>query len=127
MNFRFSVVMKGLLGLVLVPFFVNANVLEEVVVTAQKREQNLSDVGISITAFTGKQVKELGFTNTIDVVSMTPGFNYTVPNAEGRRQFIWFDWVVLVLASLLGCLFYNIVNQLLVNKDVLKGLRSHHG
>ena len=32
---------------------IGAQVLEEVVVTAQKREQNLSDVGISVTAFSG--------------------------------------------------------------------------
>jgi iron complex outermembrane recepter protein len=85
MSKKFSVLMNGLLGLVLVPFFANAAVLEEVIVTAQKREQSLSDIGISVTAFTGEQIRELGFTNTVDVVSMTPGFNYTIPNAEGSQ------------------------------------------
>lgn len=47
--------------------------LEEVVVTAQKREQNLQDVGIAVTAFTGNQLNELGFTNAIDVVAQSPG------------------------------------------------------
>ena len=60
-----------------------ATIIEEVIVTAQKREQNLQDVGISMTAFSGDQVKEMGFTNTVDVVSMTPGFNITTPAAEG--------------------------------------------
>ena len=41
-------------------------VLEEIVVTAQKREQSLQDVGISVTAFSGNQIRELGYTNTID-------------------------------------------------------------
>jgi iron complex outermembrane receptor protein len=50
-----------------------SSVLEEVVVTAQKREQNLQDVGIAVTAFTGKQLNELGFTNAIDVVAQSPG------------------------------------------------------
>ena len=59
--------------------------LEEVVVTAQKREQSLQDVGIAVTAFTGNQIQELGFTNTTDVVAMTPGLNYTVPNAESSQ------------------------------------------
>lgn len=50
-----------------------AQVLEEVVVTAQKREQDLSDVGISITAFSGDQLKELGFTNTTQFDEQIPG------------------------------------------------------
>lgn len=62
-----------------------AQVLEEITVTAQKREQSLQDVGISVTAFTGEQVQELGFTDSVDVVQMTPGLNYTVPNAEGSQ------------------------------------------
>lgn len=49
--------------------------LEEIVVTAQKREQNLQDVGISITAFSGNQIKELGYTNTIDIAAQTPALN----------------------------------------------------
>ena len=36
------------------------SVLEEVVVVAQKREQNLQDVPIAITAFTGEQLNALG-------------------------------------------------------------------
>ena len=59
-----------------------AQVLEEIIVTAQKREQNLQEVGISVTAFTDTQIRELGFVNTTDVVAMTPGLNFTVPNAE---------------------------------------------
>ena len=50
-------------------------VLEEVVVTAQKREQNLQDVGISVTAFSGDQIRELGYTNTIDIAQQTPALN----------------------------------------------------
>jgi hypothetical protein len=46
-------------GLLLAPAFILAQesqsggVLEEVVVTAQKREENIQDVGISITTFVG--------------------------------------------------------------------------
>jgi iron complex outermembrane recepter protein len=60
-------------------------VLEEITVTAQKREQSLQDVGVAVTAFTGEQMRQLGFTNTTDVVAMTPGLNYTVPNAESSQ------------------------------------------
>ena len=45
----------------LTPFAVGAlapaqTILEEVVVSAQKREQNIQDVGIAIAAFTGDQL-----------------------------------------------------------------------
>ena len=52
-----------------------AVVLEEIVVTAQKREQSLQDVGISVTAFSGNQIRELGYTNTIDIAAQTPALN----------------------------------------------------
>ncbi len=38
--------------------------LEEIIVTAQKREQSLQDVGIAVTAFSDKQIRELGFTDS---------------------------------------------------------------
>lgn len=49
------------------------SVLEEVIVTAQKREQNLQDVGISVTAFSANQIRELGYTNSTDIAQQTPG------------------------------------------------------
>ena len=52
---------------------VNAQVLEEIVVTAQKREQNIQDIGIAVTAFTGDQIRELGFQTSVDIISMTTG------------------------------------------------------
>ena len=59
--------------------------LEEVIVTATRREQSVQDVGLSVTAFSGDQIHELGFTSTTDIVTMTPGLNYTVPNAESSQ------------------------------------------
>ena len=38
------------------------------------------------------------------------------------RTLLWFDWLIIVPATVMGCLFYNIINQLLVNKDLLKSL-----
>lgn len=49
------------------------NVLEEVVVTAQKRQQSIQDVGIAIDAFTGPQMTALGFNSSMDIASMSPG------------------------------------------------------
>lgn len=53
----------------------SASVLEEIVVTAQKREQNLQDVGVAVTAFSGDQFRALGFTNSTDIAAQTPGLN----------------------------------------------------
>ena len=49
--------------------------LEEIVVTAQKREQNLNDVGIAVTAFTGNDARSLGFGEPLDVAAQTPNLN----------------------------------------------------
>ena len=59
--------------------------LDEVVVTAQRREQNLQDVGISVTAFSDEQVRDLGLSNATDVTQMTPNLNFTVPQGEGSQ------------------------------------------
>lgn len=53
----------------------SVTILEEIIVTAQKREQNLQDVGLSVTAFSGEQFKALGYTNSTDVAAQTPGLN----------------------------------------------------
>lgn len=70
-----------------------AQALEEIIVTAQKREQNLQDVGISVTAFSGEQLDNLGATNTTDITQQSPGlqlFTYTpsiiVFNIRGVSQ-----------------------------------------
>ncbi|MFT5709684.1 MAG: iron complex outermembrane receptor protein [Halioglobus sp.] len=47
--------------------------LEEITVTAQKREQALNDVGVAITAYTGDQMKALGFEDSTDLIAYTPG------------------------------------------------------
>ena len=58
----------------------NAQLLEEVIVTAQKREQSLQDVGIAVTAFSGDMLKNLNYTNTTDITQQVPSmqlFTYT--------------------------------------------------
>src|ERR1043165_5369699 len=49
--------------------------LEEVTVTAQKREQNLQDVGISIAAFSQESLKNMGVSSVSQLGSMVPGVN----------------------------------------------------
>ena len=56
---------------------VHAQMLEEVMVTAQKREQSANDIGISVTAFSGEQMDALGIDNAADVMDFTPGATVT--------------------------------------------------
>ena len=63
---------------------VSAEVLEEVVVTAQKREQSVQDVGISVTAFTGEQLSQLGYTNAQEVTALAPGVSTIQPNGPAN-------------------------------------------
>jgi len=56
------------------PFTSQAQVFEdEIVVTAQKKQENLQDVGVSVTAFSAEQIEALGWNNSLDVSSQTPG------------------------------------------------------
>ena len=58
--------------------------LEEVVVTAQKREQNIQDVGIAITAFTGDDLAARGIVNVQRLVDQTPGLNMEAPGGPAN-------------------------------------------
>jgi iron complex outermembrane receptor protein len=64
--------------------FARANILEEVTVTAQKREQSSQEVGIAITAMTGAQMEALNYTNAQQVVNMAPGVTMVQPNGEAN-------------------------------------------
>jgi iron complex outermembrane receptor protein len=63
------------------------SILEEVVVSAQKREQNIQDVGISIQAFTGDQLEALGVSSSFDVATFTPGVHIGGALAGQNSQF----------------------------------------
>jgi outer membrane receptor protein involved in Fe transport len=57
--------------------------LEEILVTARKREERLQDVPISITAFSAKGIRDRNIQNAYDLANFTPNFQFT-PNL-GRR------------------------------------------
>ena len=52
----------------------SSRLVEEIVVTAQKREENLQDVPVSVAAFSGDQLQALGVDNPKDLGNVTPGF-----------------------------------------------------
>ena len=47
--------------------------LEEITVTATRREQNLQQVGIAVTAYDGEALRDLAVTNTNELMNVTPG------------------------------------------------------
>jgi outer membrane receptor protein involved in Fe transport len=57
--------------------------LEEIVVTARKREETLQDVPLTVTAITGETIGELNLKGIEDLGRFTPGFSYT--SAFGRQ------------------------------------------
>ena len=63
------------------------SILEEVVVTAQKRDENLQDVPIAITAFTGEQLNAMGVETSIDVATFSPGVHISGNLAGQNTQF----------------------------------------
>ena len=70
---------KFKLTLMVLPLILTFNVnaqsfetLEEVVVTAQKKEENLQDTPIAITAITESAIDDLDIANVIDLAGMAP-------------------------------------------------------
>ena len=68
--------------------------LEEIVVTARKREEALQDIPLAITAFTSEELQKRSIQNMRDIALFTPGFNFedfggsggTTPVVRGTTQ-----------------------------------------
>ena len=69
------------------PVMAQGSALEEVIVTAQKREESIQDVGIAITAFSGEQLDALGITDSTAIAEFTPGVHISGNNAGYTQQF----------------------------------------
>ncbi len=57
-----------------------SNTIEELVVTAEKRSQNLQDVPVAITAFTSANRDLVGINTIQDMTNFTPGLAYSSGN-----------------------------------------------
>ena len=57
--------------------------LEEVVVTARRRAENLQDIPVSVTAFTSSDMDEVGITDVTDISQLTPNL-IVQPNLGGN-------------------------------------------
>jgi iron complex outermembrane receptor protein len=63
-----------------------ATTIEELVVTAEKREQSLQDVPVAISAFTSKQRDLVGISTVQDLTNFTPGFVYQSSNDRSSMR-----------------------------------------
>lgn len=72
----------GLTGTVLAQDFT----LEEVVITAQHREQNLQDVGVAVTAFSGESLSGLGVVDSEAIALHTPGLQVSNTAGYGSKM-----------------------------------------
>ncbi|MCC7265968.1 MAG: TonB-dependent receptor [Caulobacteraceae bacterium] len=54
------------------------NVIEELVVTAERRAQNLQDVPVAVSAFTSEKRDIIGIKSVEDITNYTPGLSYSV-------------------------------------------------
>ena len=60
--------------------------IEEIVVTAQHREQNLQDVPISISAFNAADIESNMFRDVTDFVGRTPNASFVSNGARSRKE-----------------------------------------
>jgi iron complex outermembrane receptor protein len=73
------------LGSFAVPRAVFAQALEEIIVTAQKREESLQDVPVTVQAWTGEQLDNFDVTQVTDIVRLAPNLNVVVQNAMSQH------------------------------------------
>jgi outer membrane receptor protein involved in Fe transport len=120
----------------MVPGYVAAQgMLEEVIVTAQKREQNLQDVPISVQAFTGEALAESGIKDVFDLQANAPGLqvnqsqNATTSNfairgiGTGGNNFGFESSVGLYVDGVYRSRQSSMINQLvdIQSVDILRG------
>jgi len=67
----------------------NTWVLEEITVTAQKRSENLQDVSVAVTAFSGAQIDRFNLKDSSDLARNVPGLNMGQPAGPGNNPSIF--------------------------------------
>ncbi len=108
--------------------------IEEVIVTARRREESLQSAPVTVTAFSGTQLQDKGITNVDKLIQATPGVNFDANPRAAPRPFFrgigsgnqgaggdpssvaFLDGVYLARGAMLGIDFYD-----LERVEVLKG------
>jgi len=88
LNLPWAVGVPAVVALAFAAGPLHAAELEEVVVTAQKREQTLQDVGIAITAFSGEEIDQLGYTDSTKVALLAPSVDVSAGGGGQNQQFV---------------------------------------
>jgi len=58
--------------------------IEEIIVTAQRREENLQDVPISVSAFSAEQIVQKGLNDVSRLEGLVPGFTFGKSGVDAR-------------------------------------------
>lgn len=74
------------MALAALPATAQEAMLEEIVVTAQKRQQNLQEVPVSVTAISGDALLDQGVANVQDLGKLTPGLQITATDAAANPK-----------------------------------------
>lgn len=74
----------GSVGLCLIMQSAVSQTLEEVVVTAQKREQSLQDIPIAVEAYSGQQLTSRGVSNLDDLANVSPSYAINTGGGSGQ-------------------------------------------
>lgn len=61
----------------------NDSGLREIIVTAQRRDQRLQEVPISVNVVSGEQLAARGAANTADLINLVPGLQFTTAGGGG--------------------------------------------
>ncbi len=78
----------GLLAMCLISLSAPAAVLEEIIVTAQKRDENLQDVPIAVSVVTGENIREAGVMKMEDLAPAIPNFQFAEAVSGSDNIFI---------------------------------------
>jgi len=62
-----------------------APAIEEIVVTAQKRQQSLQDVGVSVTALSEEELRRFNFRDSTQLTAQVPNFSFGTPVGKGNN------------------------------------------
>lgn len=119
------------------PIAASSQVLEEVIVTAQKREESIQDVGISITALSGDAMEALGLDNMQEISQQIPGLQlqtftpaFTIFNLRGISQNNFTDNLEAPVAAYLDDVYVGSMNALgmqMYDMDRVEVLRGPQG
>ena len=111
--------------------------LEEVIVTAQKREQSIQEVGISVTALSGDAMKTLGLDNTQEIIQQVPALQlqtftpaFTIFNLRGVSQNNFTDNLEAPVAVYMDDVYVasmNAISQQMFDMNRVEVLRGPQG